>query len=130
MSQAVVDTLLAKIFSGDWTDLIDTINHNSDSASSGGIWNGSTWARHFQAAPGVVRILQPVWDMRLVSEKSVASPLFPIVVSLSLYILCVLPFMIVDMYGRQWTWIQKYKIQTDREVLLCFPTISGLGFFH
>lgn len=72
--------------------------------------------RCFEAEYGEFRVLQPIWDLRLGREDVLASPLFPIVASLVFYILCVLPFMVIDMYGKQWHWIQKYKIQTDREV--------------
>jgi cholesterol 25-hydroxylase len=33
-----------------------------------------------------------------------------------MYLFCVMPFMIIDLYGREWKWIQKYKIQPDRIV--------------
>src|ERR1700733_9960408 len=78
--------------------------------------NHSTWTRYFEAEDGAFRVLQPIWDLRLGREDAVASPLFPIVTSLTFYVLCVLPFMVGDMFGKRWRWIQKYKIQTDREV--------------
>lgn len=62
------------------------------------------------------RLLQAIWDLRKGREDVLSSSLFPIVTSLVFYVLCVLPFMIIDMYGKNWKWIQKYKIQPDMEV--------------
>ena len=65
---------------------------------------------------GDFRLLQPVWDLRFDWENTLESPLFPIIFSTSVYFLCLFPFTTFDLYGKNWGWIQKYKIQTDREV--------------
>ena len=62
------------------------------------------------------RILQPIWDLRLGYEHLIASPLFPIVFSVAFYFVCMVPWTIIDLYGRNWNWIQKYKIQPQKEV--------------
>ncbi len=68
----------------------------------------------FRPAPGVFRILQPLWEIALGLENYVKSPLFPIVLSMCLYVVMVMPWVYIDMYGREWKWIQKYKIQPDK----------------
>ena len=49
-------------------------------------------------------------------ESYVSSPLFPIVASVSFYFVSIIPWMIIDLYGKDWKWIQKYKIQPEKEV--------------
>ena len=70
----------------------------------------------FVAEPGEWRLLQPVWDLRLGYEEYVASPLFPVLFSVVFYFCCMIPWMVFDLYGREWKWIQKYKIQPNEEV--------------
>jgi len=70
----------------------------------------------FERVPGEFRLLQPIWDLRIGFERYVESPLFPIALSVVFYFLCQLPFTIFDLYGRNWKWIQQYKIQPDRVV--------------
>ena len=62
------------------------------------------------------RLLQPIWEMRKGYEEYLKSPLFPIVLSVSFYFVSMLPFMVFDLYGKDWKWIQKYKIQPNKEV--------------
>jgi len=62
------------------------------------------------------RLLQPVWDLRFGHEAMLASPLFPIAISLIVYVVGLVPFTFLDFYGKDWTWIQRYKIQPDRVV--------------
>jgi len=78
--------------------------------------NSSAKLSIFEVEAGDYRLLQPIWDLRLGYEKYVESPLFPIVLSVSFYFALITPFMIADLYGKKWRWIQKYKIQTDKEV--------------
>jgi len=61
-------------------------------------------------------LLQPFWDLRFGHESMLESPLFPIVISLSLYVLGMIPFTVIDLFGRDWKWIQQYKIQPERVV--------------
>jgi len=70
----------------------------------------------FEAEPGQFRLLQPVWDLRLDRESVVASPLFPIVLAVMFYFGCMLPFTLLDLFGSEWKWVQKYKIQPQRVV--------------
>jgi cholesterol 25-hydroxylase len=70
----------------------------------------------FEAETGEFRLLQPIWDLRLGREYYVSSPLFPIIVCVSFYFASNIPFTIFDLFGADWTWIQKYKIQPNRVV--------------
>ena len=56
------------------------------------------------------RLLQPIWD------QFKLSPGFTIVFSILFYFIAVLPWTIIDLYGKDWKWIQKYKIQPDKQV--------------
>lgn len=70
-----------------------------------------------EVTPNEYRILQPIWDwIRLGNEDYLRSPLFPIVLSVSFYFCCMIPFMVFDLLGKEWHWIQKYKLQPDKEV--------------
>jgi cholesterol 25-hydroxylase len=62
------------------------------------------------------RVLQSVWEMRKGWEKPLASPLFPIIASVVVYLLCMVPWMVIDLCGKDWKWIQRYKIQPNKEV--------------
>lgn len=65
------------------------------------------------------RILQPIWDtIRDGREDYLGSPLFPVFMSVTFYFVAVFPFMIIDLYGKEWLWVQKYKIQPSKEVSL------------
>lgn len=67
-----------------------------------------------------VRVLQPIWDViRDGREDYLGSPLFPVFMSVTFYFVAVLPFMVIDLYGKEWHWVQKYKIQTGKEVSIC-----------
>jgi len=61
------------------------------------------------------RVMQPIWNLFLKYEVYTSSPLFPIINSVLFYFITVLPWMICDLYGKNW-WIQKYKIQAEKEV--------------
>lgn len=62
------------------------------------------------------RLLQPLWDLRFGYESYLASPLFPIITSVVFYFVVMLPWTMIDLYGKNWNWMQKYKIQDDKEV--------------
>ena len=63
------------------------------------------------------RILQPLWDIiKDGREEYLGSPLFPVFMSVTFYFVAVLPFMVIDLYGKEWHWVQKYKIQPSKEV--------------
>ena len=65
---------------------------------------------------GEFRILQPVWGLRKGWERQVSHPLFPIVLSIAVYLMCMVPWMVIDLFGSDWKWIQRYKIQPDKPV--------------
>jgi len=62
------------------------------------------------------RALQPLWDAHLKYEYYVSSPVYPTVFGFMLNFLALVPYTIIDVYGKNWKWIQKYKIQPDKEV--------------
>lgn len=62
------------------------------------------------------RLLQPIWDLRIGYEYFVSSPLFPIIMSVSYYFVNMIPWTIIDLYGRKWKWIQNRKIQPNKVV--------------
>lgn len=68
------------------------------------------------------RILQPLWDLRIGYEKSLQSPLFPILLSIVFYFICVLPWCIIDVFGKNWKWAQRMKIQPDKPVTVPLVT--------
>ncbi|XP_076465662.1 cholesterol 25-hydroxylase-like protein [Babylonia areolata] len=61
-------------------------------------------------------LLQPLWDLRQGHEALLASPLFPVVLSVVVYFGQCLPFMLVDMYCCQHQWYLRYKIQPKKRV--------------
>lgn len=68
------------------------------------------------AAPDKHRLLQPIWDLRLGREDMFASPLFPVVLCVGFFFSVCIPFMVMDLWGKNWKWVQKYKIQSNLEV--------------
>lgn len=89
----------------------------------GKIWNGArngtdllhVFSENYTGKSDA-RILQPIWDLRIGREKYFMSPLFPVILSVVFYFSFCTPFMIFDLFGKKWNWIQKYKIQNDKEV--------------
>lgn len=104
MTETIVDAILARLFQSPGLLPNQTVNRDNFTSSL------------FEKEPGEFRILQPIWDLRIGYEKYVSSPLFPIILSVTFYFMSVVPFTICDLFGRDWHWIQKYKIQTDRVV--------------
>jgi len=67
-------------------------------------------------------LLQPLWDnLRLNYSDYLRSPLFPILLTVSSYFVFCLPFLICDIVGDRWPWVQQYKIQPSRR-----PTAAAL----
>lgn len=63
------------------------------------------------------RILQPVWDfIKTGREDALSSPLFPPFLAVSFYFSVIILFTILDMAGKNWAWLQRYKIQKNKEV--------------
>jgi len=62
-------------------------------------------------------LLQPIWDtIRDGREDYLSSPLFPVFMSVTFYFVAVFPFMCIDLWGKKWHWVKKYKIQPEKEV--------------
>ena len=67
-------------------------------------------------------LLQPLWDsIRLNYTDYLRSPLFPIVLTVSSYFVLCIPFLVCDIMGERWAWVQQFKIQPSRR-----PTASTL----
>ncbi|XP_029697707.1 cholesterol 25-hydroxylase-like protein 1, member 2 isoform X2 [Takifugu rubripes] len=67
-------------------------------------------------------VLQPLWDcLRLNYTDWLRSPLFPVILTVSSYFVLCLPFLICDIMGEKWMWVQQFKIQPSRR-----PTASTL----
>jgi len=62
------------------------------------------------------RLLQSLWELHLKNEYYVSSPLYPVVTAGLMYFSVLMPWTIIDLYGKEWKWIRKYKIQPDKEV--------------
>ncbi|XP_038124846.1 cholesterol 25-hydroxylase-like protein 1, member 2 [Cyprinodon tularosa] len=76
------------------------------------------WTNYF----GQNSLLQPLWDnLRLDYRDYVRSPLFPIVLTVSSYFVFCLPFLVCDIVGDRWPWVQRFKIQPSQR-----PTASQL----
>lgn len=109
----VIDVLFAKVVR--LTMSLDTLFEDSGS-HSGDVKTQNFTSNIFERQEGEFRLLQPIWDLRVGHERIVESPLFPIIFSVSFYFMCMVPFTIIDLFGRNWKWMQKYKIQPDRVV--------------
>ncbi|XP_057693409.1 cholesterol 25-hydroxylase-like protein 1, member 2 [Corythoichthys intestinalis] len=67
-------------------------------------------------------LLQPLWDkLRVDYRDCLRSPLFPIILTVSSYFILCLPFLMCDMAGDSWPWVQRFKMQPRRR-----PTTSML----
>ena len=121
-SQTIIEVLITKLLSrlGNESLIAGTLFDGVfDPSSISGI--ASTKQTNFTptlfaAESGRFRLLQPIWDLRIGYESYVASPLFPIIFSVTFYMLTMLPFTIADLFGSEWKWLQQYKIQPDRKV--------------
>ncbi|CAH1796035.1 unnamed protein product [Owenia fusiformis] len=61
-------------------------------------------------------LLQPLWDLRIGYEWYLTSPIFPVILSVTFYFCVTFPWTIFDIYGQDWKWIQKFKIQPTKSV--------------
>uniref|UniRef100_A0A8C2X975 Cholesterol 25-hydroxylase like 1, tandem duplicate 2 n=1 Tax=Cyclopterus lumpus TaxID=8103 RepID=A0A8C2X975_CYCLU len=67
-------------------------------------------------------LLQRLWDcMRLNYRDYLRSPLFPIVLTVSSYFVLCIYFLVCDIMGERWPWVQQFKFQPSRR-----PTASKL----
>jgi len=73
------------------------------------------------------RILQPLWEfIKDGREDYLGSPLFPVFMSVTFYFVAVLPFMIIDLFGKEWHWVQRYKIQSSKEVYIIYSIMNSI----
>jgi len=116
-----VETLVEFLSAG-WGTLVGRDHNDTDTSLSTALDDGSTelsvnfTPSLFEAEPGQFRLLQPVWDLCVGHEWVVASPLFPIVLAIVFYFGCMLPFTLMDLFGSEWNWVRRYKIQPRRVV--------------
>ncbi|KAJ8396553.1 hypothetical protein AAFF_G00016190 [Aldrovandia affinis] len=62
-------------------------------------------------------VLQPVWDYLLTNYQStLRSPLFPILLSVSTYLLLVALFTVLDILAPTWPSINRYKIHPEKPI--------------
>ena len=63
---------------------------------------------------GEWRLLQPLWKLAIavLGKKCIESPMSVALIPLAFHFSSVTLFTICDIYGQNWKWIQKYKIQS------------------
>ncbi|KAL2099826.1 hypothetical protein ACEWY4_004220 [Coilia grayii] len=62
-------------------------------------------------------LLQPAWDyIQRHHETSVRSPLFPVFLSVSTYILLVAAYTTLDLLAPSWPWLNRYRLHQDRHI--------------
>lgn len=58
--------------------------------------------------------LQPLWDtLRFHYKDYIRSPLFPVILTVSSYFILCVPYIICDLMGDRWPWVQQFKIQPN-----------------
>ncbi|XP_055011574.1 cholesterol 25-hydroxylase-like protein 1, member 2 [Boleophthalmus pectinirostris] len=59
-------------------------------------------------------LLQPLWDsLRVHYADYLRSPLFPVILTVSSYFIFCAPYVVCDLMGDRWPWVQKYKLQPN-----------------
>ena len=77
------------------------------------VWDGGNATWPLSEHP----ILQPAWDyLRQNHESTLRSPLFPVLLSVSTYLLLVLLYTILDLLAPTWPSIRRYQIHPDHTV--------------
>ncbi|XP_053742663.1 cholesterol 25-hydroxylase-like protein 1, member 1 [Synchiropus splendidus] len=62
------------------------------------------------------RLLQPLWDHLLLHHQPlISSPLFPVLLAFSSFVIFSTPFAVLDLLGDRVPVVYKYKIQPDRK---------------
>uniref|UniRef100_A0A1I8G0G7 ANK_REP_REGION domain-containing protein n=1 Tax=Macrostomum lignano TaxID=282301 RepID=A0A1I8G0G7_9PLAT len=61
-------------------------------------------------------IMQTVWDLRAGYEDTLASPLFPVFISVGFYFATVFPMTFFDLCASRWAWYRSYKLQPEKEI--------------
>ncbi|KAM4525386.1 cholesterol 25-hydroxylase-like protein [Odontesthes bonariensis] len=61
-------------------------------------------------------LLQPLWDSILGHAALLRSPFFPVLFSLSAYLACCLPFLLLDALSGRWALLRSYKLQPQSSV--------------
>lgn len=61
-------------------------------------------------------LLQPLWTVLLEHASLLRSPFFPVLFSLSAYLSCCLPFLLLDALSCRWASVRRYKLQPQSSV--------------
>ncbi|KAM3591396.1 uncharacterized protein V6R79_001380 [Siganus canaliculatus] len=61
-------------------------------------------------------LLQPLWTSLLGHSSLLLSPVFPLVFSLSVYLVFCLPFLLLDLLASRWALVRRYKLQPQSSV--------------
>ncbi|XP_070708034.1 cholesterol 25-hydroxylase-like protein [Pempheris klunzingeri] len=61
-------------------------------------------------------LLQPLWTFLLGHSSLLCSPFFPVIFSLSAYLCCCLPFLLLDLLSSRWALPRSYKLQPQSSV--------------
>ncbi|XP_033823497.1 cholesterol 25-hydroxylase-like protein 1, member 2 [Periophthalmus magnuspinnatus] len=57
-------------------------------------------------------VLQPLWDaLRFRYKDYLRSPLFPVILTVSSYFIFCVPYVVCDLMGDRWPWVQRHKLQ-------------------
>ncbi|KTF86876.1 hypothetical protein cypCar_00013068 [Cyprinus carpio] len=68
-------------------------------------------------------VLQPMWDyLQQNHESTLRSPLFPVIISVSMYLVLVFFYTVLDLLAPTWPSIRRFQIHQDRTV-----TWSNIG---
>ncbi|XP_031694150.1 cholesterol 25-hydroxylase-like protein [Anarrhichthys ocellatus] len=61
-------------------------------------------------------LLQPLWTFLLGHSSLMHSPVFPVLFSLSVYLSCCAPFLLLDLLSSRWALVHRYKLQPRSSV--------------
>uniref|UniRef100_G3P7W5 Fatty acid hydroxylase domain-containing protein n=1 Tax=Gasterosteus aculeatus aculeatus TaxID=481459 RepID=G3P7W5_GASAC len=61
-------------------------------------------------------LLQPLWTFLLGHLSLLQSPVFPVLFSLSAYLSCCAPFLLLDLLSSRWALVRRYKLQSQSSV--------------
>ncbi|XP_035628801.1 cholesterol 25-hydroxylase-like protein 2 [Oncorhynchus keta] len=97
-----------------------------DTVSAGGLFSGVSlpWMSHLTVANLTLglglpeqSVLQPTWNYLLQHHQAeLRSPLFPVVISVSTYLLLVTLYTLLDLLAPSWPALNSYKLHPDRPV--------------
>ncbi|XP_035469710.1 cholesterol 25-hydroxylase-like protein [Scophthalmus maximus] len=61
-------------------------------------------------------LLQPLWTVVLEHASILRSPVFPALFSLSAYLCCCAPYLLLELLSRRWAPLRRYKLQPQSRV--------------